>query len=169
MGCISEEYTTRANTLHNTYISKWQCYYFTLEQDAFFIFSLCTQVMFYFFLSWLAFEIVTSVFPTGTEDVFFFFLFQILLYRRSPNKQTDDFKWGAEESALLAACIEQDHYGLSGGQSNLLTLLTTVKIYWSLFYSTETLKVIFMTWYELWIQQNNKRCVTLRVVLDGVW
>lgn len=82
----------------------------------------------------------------------FTFLFQTLFYSRSPNNHAD-FKRGAEDmqSALRATCIKWERRGLSGGQSNRIAFLTTVKkkSRWSLFYSTETLEAIFMTWYEL--------------------
>lgn len=73
----------------------------------------------------------------------FTFLFQTLFYSRSPNNHADDFKWGAEDmqSALRATCIKRERRGLSGGQSNRIAFLMTVKkkkSRWSLFYSTET-------------------------------
>lgn len=117
-----------------------------------FSFSFSTLRLDFIFLCRLAFEIVTSVHPSGTHDVFFFFqTFLFYTWYPQTNRQMI-LNGGAEESALLAACIRQDHCGLSGGKSNLVTFLRTVKIHWSLFYSTETLKVIFMTWYELWIK-----------------
>lgn len=79
-----------------------------------FSFSFCIlKLYFVFYFSELTgFEAVTSVYPTGTKVfLIFLFFFQILLYSRSPNKQVDDFKWGAKEmqSALWATCIEQEH------------------------------------------------------------
>lgn len=62
----------------------------------------------------------------------FFLFFSKHFYTAGPQtNKPDDFKWGAEEmqSALWAACIQQEHYGLSSGQSNLIAFSTTVKIH----------------------------------------
>lgn len=78
-----------------------------------FSFSFSTLRLDFIFLCRLAFQIVSSTF---------------LFYTWYPqtNRQMI-LNGGAEESALLAACIRQDHCDLSGGKSNLVTFLTTVK------------------------------------------
>lgn len=74
-----------------------------------FYFHSLSYILFFWVVFWGSHICVSH---WNSRFLLFFFFFQILLYSRSPNKQRDDFKWGAEEmqSASLASCIKQERY-----------------------------------------------------------
>lgn len=128
-----------------------------LEQDAFFFsFSVSLLMLYFNFLSWLAFEAVTSMYPTGKFLLCFLFFSPFkCFYAAGPHANEEIiFRMGRWRNAK---CF----------MSNLHLTGTSWFIWWAVVSIslsnnctnpcghcfTETLEAIFMNWYELWIQK----------------